>query len=151
MDCLGLRGRAGILLAKPPTNLLWRVCVHWALHSLWCQLSLRVVAGTASTHSGRGTRKEWQVIGPWPPQPFGFLKLLTHLQIHSDQEGSEYSVKRQQDSFPWRPRERMRWRSQLRTLHMPVPCTRVSGPGSEGVLKSAGSLLALVQDWVHLG
>lgn len=98
MNCLGLRVGASVLLAKPPSNLLGRVCVHGALQPLWCQLHFNITAGTASTHSGRGTRTGMQEIGLWLPRPLGPLLPLVYLQTHFVEEGSELSARRPQDS-----------------------------------------------------
>ena len=67
-----MKNRLIILLAKPPANLLGRVCVVGVLQSPWCQLHLdvSVLSGTVSTHSGRGTRTGMQIrMGPWPSEP----------------------------------------------------------------------------------
>lgn len=98
MNCLGLRGRADILLAKPPPNLLGRVCVHGALQSLRCQLSLNVAAGTAGTHSGRGTKTRMVRDRMLAISTTRSSAILVCLQIHSAEEGSELSARGQQDS-----------------------------------------------------
>lgn len=67
--CMNLRRGAGVLLAKPPSNLLGRVCVRGALQSLCCPLQVSVAVGTASAHSGGGTRTGMKEIGFWPPEP----------------------------------------------------------------------------------
>lgn len=45
------------------------VCVRGALQSLCCPLHVSVAVGTASAHSGGGTRTGMKERGFWPPEP----------------------------------------------------------------------------------